>query len=216
MKQGAIFDMDGTLLDTERLYQESWRYLANQYGQEHNPAFPLAVCGSNGEKMIEIIREYYPAVNAEQFMDDCFSRVARIIETSILVKPGAREILAYLKEKGVKLAVASSNSHAQIEKNMRLAGLLDDIDAIVGGDEVQNSKPAPDIFQLAAEQLGLATTDCYAIEDGENGLRAGAAAGCTTVMVVDLTPPTKELQCLCAGVYKNLSGLHDAMAKGLI
>ncbi len=211
MKQGAIFDMDGTLLDTERLYQESWKYLAGQYGQKHNPAFPLAVCGSNGETMVDIIGEYYPEINAEQFMNDCFARVAYLVETQVPIKDGAREILSYLKEKGVKIAVASSNSHAQIEKNMRLAGLLEYFDAVVGGDEVVHSKPAPDIVLLAAEQIGCEPKECYVFEDGANGIHAGAAAGCATVMVVDLTYPTEEIRRLCVGVYDNLSDVQRAL-----
>lgn len=214
MKHGAIFDMDGTLLDTECLYQNTWVQLAQEFGQTPNPDFPRAVCGSSGEHMLEIIHAYYPTVDARRFMNSCYARVAQIIETSIPKKPGMEEILCYLRDQGVKLAVASSSSHAQIEKNLRLTGVLDYFDAVIGGDEVENSKPAPDIFLLAAQRIGCTPENCYVFEDGTNGILAGAAAGCATVMIPDLTPPTDELRSVCTAVYESLSAAREAIECG--
>ena len=185
MKHGAIFDMDGTLLDTERLYQNTWVELAKEFGQTPEPAFPRAVCGSSGEHMLEIIRTYYPDVDAQQFMDSCYARVAQAVETSIPKKPGMEEILSYLRGHGVKLAVASSNAHTQIEKNLRLAGVLDYFDAVVGGDEVENSKPAPDIFLLAAKRLGAQIEDCVVFEDVPHAVATAKDAGFYVVGVYD-------------------------------
>ena len=105
MKPGAIFDMDGTLLDTERLYQESWEVLAGEFGVTHNPAFPLAVCGSNGDNMVRIIRSYYPEIDAEAFMNACYARVAGLVEHGVPKKPGAEDILRWMRGCGIKLAV---------------------------------------------------------------------------------------------------------------
>lgn len=209
MKHGAIFDMDGLLFDTERLYQESWMILAEQFGQTPDPEFPKAVCGSNGDTMRAIIRAYYPNVDADAFMQACLNRVDGILETSVPEKPGIREMLDYLRAHGVKTAVASSSRLELIEHNLALAGIRDRFDALVSGEEVAHGKPAPDIFLLAAERIGCAPEDCYVFEDGANGIRAGAAAGCTTAMVVDLSEPTDELRALCAGIY---SGLPEALA----
>lgn len=214
MKKGAIFDMDGTLLDTERLYQESWIYLAKEYGQVPDPDFPRAVCGSNGAEMIAIIQKYYPDVDAGQFMKDCYARVAQLVENGAPVKKGAHEILTFLKKKGMRLAVASSNTHGQIEKNLEKAGLLHYFDALVGGDEVVNGKPHPDIFQLAAKKINCGSEECYAFEDGMNGLRAASAAGCSTIMVVDLTPPNEEAEAICSGIYNSLSEALEALQSG--
>lgn len=216
MKPGAIFDMDGTLLDTERLYQESWEVLAGEFGIEHNPAFPLAVCGSNGDNMVRIIRSYYPEIDAEAFMNACYARVAGLVEHGAPKKPGAEEILRWMHERGVKLAVASSNTHAQIVKNLSRAGLLEYFDAIAGGDEVAHSKPDPDIFQLAAQRLDCAPDDCYVFEDGINGIRAAAAAGCVTVMIPDLTPPDDEIRALCAGVCGSLLEAKQQITDGVL
>lgn len=201
MLKAAIFDMDGTLTDTERLYRETWLETAEKYGEEPSIAFTKAVCGSNGQEMMDIIHRFYPAVDSKQFMDDTLAAVVDKMEKDLPLKTGAKEIVQFLKENGLKLGVASSSKHAQIEKNMRKCGLYDFFDVFVGGDDVINSKPHPEIFQVSAEKMGVKPEECYVFEDGMNGLRSGLAAGCQVYMIVDLTPPDDEVAPQCAGVY---------------
>lgn len=216
MKKGIIFDMDGTLFDTERLYQESWTVLAEEFGQVHNPAFPKAVCGSSGESMRNIVRTYYPNVDVDAFIRACMKRVDSLLTTSVPEKPGVHEILNYVKEQGLKIAIASSSEKALILSNLKLSNTIDYFDAIVSGTEVPHGKPAPDVFLKASEMLELAPEECYVIEDGNNGVHAGAAAGCTTIMVPDCTEPTDEHRHLCAGIYGSLFEVMEAMKKGEI
>lgn len=194
MKRGAIFDMDGLLLDTERLYQESWVEMARTFGQTADPAFPAAVSGTSGEGMREVIRRYYPAVDPYAFQAGCIARVDGILdEQGPPVKPGAGELLEYLGARGVKLAVASSTGRERILSNLRAARLDRFFDAVVSGQQVERGKPEPDIFLLAAREIGCPPEDCYVFEDSVNGVRAGMAAGCVTVMVPDLAAPPKDL-----------------------
>lgn len=194
MRTGAIFDMDGLLLDTERLYQESWVEMAKRFGQEPDPAFPTAVSGTSGEGMREVIRKHYPAVEPYAFQAGCLARVDEILdEQGPPVKPGAGELLEYLGVRGVKLAVASSSGRERILSNLCAAKLDRFFDAVVSGQEVERGKPEPEIFLLAAEKIGCAPEDCYVFEDSVNGVRAGMAAGCVTVMVPDLAPPPEGL-----------------------
>lgn len=212
MKQGAIFDMDGLLFDTERMYRDSWKQSAQQFGLVHNPDFPRTVCGSSGAHMREIILQYYPQVDAKAFADDCILRVERELETHVPEKTGVRDILQYLKQHGVRVAVASSSKRATVLHNLKQADILSYFDAVVSGDQVTHGKPAPDIFLLAAQQIGCEPENCYVFEDGTNGIRAGAAAGCTTIMIPDLTPPNAQLEQLCAGIYPSLSDAMNAIA----
>ena len=206
--KGAIFDMDGLLLDTERLYRESWVEMAKQFGQRADPAFPSAVSGTSGEGMRQVIRKYYPAVDAFAFQAGCIARVDGILdEQGPPVKPGARELLEYLRARGFKTAVASSTKKERILSNLRQAEMSGLFDAIVSGQEAARGKPEPDIFLLAAERIGCAPGDCYVFEDSLNGVRAGMAAGCVTVMVPDLTPPPEGL-----AVSAVCSSLLDALA----
>lgn len=211
MKAGAIFDMDGTLVDTEHMYREAWTELAVEYGRIPDPKFPRAVAGTNGNHMLEIIERYYPGIDSHSFRQACLDRVKEKVAQEVPAKIGMKEILHYLHEKGVKLAVASSNSVEQIEKNLRLCGVRSYFDAIVGGDEVVYGKPEPDIFLLAAERLGIPPWNCYVFEDGINGVRAGVNAGCTTVMIPDGNLPTEEMYQICAGVYDTLLDVRNAL-----
>ena len=212
MKQGAIFDMDGLLFDTERMYRDSWKQSAQQFGLVHNPDFPRTVCGSSGAHMREIILQYYPQVDAKAFADDCILRVERELETHVPEKTGVRDILQYFKQHGVRVAVASSSKRATVLHNLKQADILSYFDAVVSGDQVTHGKPAPDIFLLAAQQIGCEPENCYVFEDGTNGIRVGAAAGCTTIMIPDLTPPNAQLEQLCAGIYPSLSDAMNAIA----
>lgn len=212
MKQGAIFDMDGLLFDTERMYRDSWKQSAQQFGLVHNPDFPRTVCGSSGAHMREIILQYYPQVDANAFADDCILRVERELETHVPEKTGVRDILQYFKQHGVRVAVASSSKRATVLHNLKQADILSYFDAVVSGDQVTHGKPAPDIFLLAAQQIGCEPENCYVFEDGTNGIRAGVAAGCTTIMIPDLTPPNAQLEQLCAGIYPSLSDAMNAIA----
>ena len=216
MKQGAIFDMDGLLFDTERLFRESWVEMAKQFGQVPQPEFPAAVAGTSGEGMRAVIRRYYPAVDAAAFQEGCIARTAEIVREKLPEKPGIREILAFFRERGVKIAVASSSQREMILDNLRRAEIAPYFDAVVSGEEVSRGKPEPDIFLLAAQRLGCAPEDCYVFEDGINGVRAGIAAGCAAVMIPDLFPPTEDIRENCAGIYPSLLDARDAIADGIL
>lgn len=216
MKKGAIFDMDGLLFDTERLYQESWLVIAREWGIIPDPAFPTAVCGTSGAHMRDVVREHYPEVDAEAYIQACLSRVAHILETDVPEKPGIHELLTYLHAQGVKIAVASSSLAHVVENNLRNAGVWEYFDAVVTGEQVKRGKPEPDIFLEAAKRLGLHPEECYVFEDGINGTRAGLAAGCATVMIPDLTAPTEDLINSCAGVYPSLLTVLEAIQNGML
>ena len=167
MKQGAIFDMDGLLFDTERMYRDSWKQSAQQFGLVHNPDFPRTVCGSSGAHMREIISQYYPQVDAKAFADDCILRVERELETHVPEKTGVRDILQYFKQHGVRVAVASSSKRATVLHNLKQADILSYFDAVVSGDQVTHGKPAPDIFLLAAQQIGCEPENCYVLRTAQ-------------------------------------------------
>lgn len=213
MRAGAIFDMDGLLFDTERLYQDSWEVMAHEFGLIHDPDFPKAVCGTSGVHMHEVIHSYYPTVDAAAFAQGCIDRVDHITQTAVPVKNGAQEILQFFHENGVKIAVASSSPKDTIEHHLELTGLKQYFDAVVSGQDVTHGKPKPDIFLLAADMLQLSPQDCYVFEDGINGVKAGIAAGCATVMIPDLTPPTQLCEQHCVGIFRNLSEAKREIAQ---
>lgn len=214
MKQAAVFDMDGLLFDTERLYQQSWTEIAKRLGYEPNPGFPVAICGTSGPVALQTIHRFYPETDAQAFWDAGVAWVNRALEQSVPKKPGVDEILRCFQEAGMRLAVASSSDRDMVESNLRRAGIASCFDTVLCGGEVARGKPAPDIFLEAARRLGCAPQDCYVFEDGVNGVRAGLAAGCATVMIPDLIQPPEELRIQCLAVCSSLLEACDRFRQG--
>ena len=203
--KGAIFDMDGLLIDSERLYQQTWHAMAAEVGVTLDERFAPAICGTVGATEEAVVAEFIPGVEPGSFIAEVNRRTQEIQKNYVPLKPGAREILTGMREAGWRIAVASSSSMEMIRHNLDFTALTPCFDALVSGVGIPNGKPAPDIFLRAAAKLGLPPTDCWVFEDSINGVRAGLAAGCKTVMIPDLVPPPEEFYRLCAGVWPDLS-----------
>lgn len=162
--------------------------------------------------MKEILRSYYPGVDTDAYIQAMFYRVEELLaEKGAKLMPGARELIAYLRARGVKLAVASASPSSMIERNLLAGGIRAEFDVIVSGSDISNGKPAPDIFLAAAVKLGFSPEDCYVFEDGINGAMGGIAAGCPTVMIPDLEDPTSDLLRDCTGIYSSLLDALEAI-----
>ena len=161
--------------------------------------------GVNKQRTREIFGEAYPALD----FDDFDQRVralflSRYDKGRLPVKPGAAEILHAFSERGLPLALASSTRTVTVRRELEEAGLLRPFTVVIGGDQVTNSKPDPEIFLRAAAQLGVRPEDCAVIEDSFNGIRA-ARAGCFhPVMVPDLLPPDAEMEEKAEIIVKDL------------
>lgn len=215
MKKGAIFDMDGTLFDTERLYHESWDIVAVKLGQTVSSGFKEDISGTCGDSMKRVIKRHYPALDPDALIAACLNRVQEIERTQVPEKAGVRPLLEYLQTAGVRMAVASGSPIAMIENNLRVAGIRNYFSAVVSGLQVAHGKPSPDIFLCAAEKLRIEPKDCYVFEDSPNGVRAGAAAGCATVMIPDLTPPTNDIRRLAVSVCSDFYEVKKSLISGL-
>ena len=112
------------------------------------------------------------------------------------------------------MAVASSSLKHQLDANLIKSGLIDYFDEVVSGTELKHGKPAPDIFLHAADMLGYKPEECYVFEDSANGIRAGHAAGCVTVMIPDLIAPTPEIESLCTKVCSDFYQVKDDIING--
>ena len=217
MKRGAIFDMDGTLFDTEKLYRRAWLDVAVEFGEEKNFDLPTAISGSNlGEASYRVIRRFYPNIDAEAYLARVLQEVRAAAEKNLELMAGVEEILNFFQAAGVVMAVASSAPVATIEKNLTRTNLRGYFEVITGGDKVRRGKPAPDIFLLAAEELKLEPSDCYVFEDSFNGIRSASAAGCAAIMIPDTVQPTEEIKKLCAAIFPNLNEARRAIDCGEI
>ncbi len=216
MKRGAIFDMDGTLFDTERLYSLGWVEVAADFGKEKQPDLSWRACGLGNDQCVALVKEFYPDVDGQEYVQHVVDFVKRQVEAELNLMPGVLEILRFFEEQGVRMAVASSTQTDIVESHLRRKEIRPYFGAVVGGDQVEKGKPAPDIFQRAASLLELPAGECYVFEDSPNGIRAGVAAGCTTVMVPDQIQPTEELRGLCHRVCDNMQAVMEDIRRGVL
>ena len=202
--KGAIFDMDGLLFDTERVFQETWHEIAKENNVVLDKSFLKTVTGTSGDRLHQVIEEFYHISDSKALVDDCTERVRKKLSVHVPIKEGAIEILDFFKRNSIKMAVASSSRMEQIESNLNIAGIKDYFDAVVSGTEVSHGKPAPDIFLYAAKKIGCSPEECFVFEDSENGIKAGHAAGCITVMIPDLMEASPEILPYCSKVCSSL------------
>lgn len=188
--------MDGVIFDTERLYLESWLKVGKKYGLERVREMVFACIGVTVETTRRIAAEFYGnEFEYDKIRGEVMELVYDTIDSGGLgIKDGVFELLGFLKQNKVTAVIASSTRGDIVRRELKMMGLLDYFADITGGEEITNSKPAPDIFLLAAKKLGLDKKDMIVIEDSFNGVRAAYAAGIHTLMVPDLLPPDDEMR----------------------
>ncbi|MCI6223139.1 MAG: HAD family phosphatase [Succiniclasticum sp.] len=204
--QAVLFDMDGVIFDSERLVIDCWKVVADKYGIPDIEAVCYQCMGLTYEATEQVYRrrygDAYPYERYKQEVSDLFH--ARYDGGRLPTKPGVREILAWLQERRIPVALASSTRLASVRQELGEAGLLPFFQVVKGGDDVVHGKPAPDIFLLAAKQLGCDPAACYVLEDSPNGIRAAAAAGMHSIMIPDLQEPDEEMRRLAEVILRDL------------
>ncbi len=209
--QGAIFDMDGLLIDSEAIWQEEWHAMAAERGLVLPPDFAAEICGTGGVKTREIVRRCYRVGDPEPIMRECTDRVHEREKNGVPLMRGVRVILDGLRAQGCRIAVASSSPMDMIERNLRLDGIRGCFDEVVSGRDAAHGKPAPDVFLLAAGRIGVPPEQCWVFEDSLNGVEAGWRAGCRTIMIPDQVAPTEGARRMCWGIFPSLDAAWEAI-----
>lgn len=204
--RGAVFDMDGVLIDTEKLYVRFWRQSAADFGYnmtvEHVFSIRSLARKYANVKLKGIFGEEFPCNQVREHRTELMD--AYIAEHGVETKKGIFTMLDFLRDRGIKIAVATATPRERAVKRLEEIGALPYFDVIVCGDMIQNGKPEPDIYLKAASELGLLPESCAAFEDSPNGIKAAYSAGCQAVMIPDLTPPDEEIMPMLSAVYDSL------------
>ncbi len=209
MKKAVIFDVDGTLLNTERIYMHAWKLVGKENGYDVTDEV-LRNTRAISRAQASLI---FKAALGESFdYESYFPRRIEIAEeliaqSSDLLMPGVLDTLDFLRANHIPTAVASSTDRAKTIAHLEHANLASYFDAFVGGDMVEKGKPNPDIFLKAASLLGVAPEDCIVIEDTAAGIRAASAAGMTPVLIPDTAPATEESTRLSHCVLESMEQL---------
>ena len=212
--KAVVFDMDGVIFDSERAVMQCWKEVASRHNIPDIEKAILACTGTTMVRTREIMLNLYGA----DFPYDEYARESSAIFHSrydggrLPMKPGVKELLTFLKEHDKKIALASSTRQQVVTDELRDAGVIEYFDRIICGDMVSRSKPAPDIFLKACEELNISPSDSYAIEDSYNGIRAAHAGGLHPIMVPDPLPADEEMQSLAEIVLPSLTSVMEYLA----
>ena len=195
--KAVLFDMDGLMVDTESLSTEAFIDSAKAQGYNMTKEETLKVLGFTKANIYQFWIDYFQGTNVDgkKLVDDHYEYIENVLYTVGPEKmPYVEELLKYLRENNYKIAVASSSDTADIKNNLEKTKLEKYIDEIASGAEVENGKPAPDVFLLAAERLDVDPKDCLILEDSKAGIKAGKASGAMVFMVPDMFTVDKECE----------------------
>ena len=211
--RGVIFDMDGTLLDTEKLYLRFWLEAANRMGYPMKEEHALAIratAASVAEPMLKrlVCPEFdYHGVRALR---------RRIMEEYVDIhgidpKPGMIDTLRAIRERGLRIGLATATPEPRARKYLRMVGAEQYFDAVTCADMVEHGKPAPDIYLLACARTGVRPSEALAVEDAPSGIRSAHAAGMRAVLIPDRDVPGEEITALCHAVMPDLPSVLSLM-----
>lgn len=206
-----LFDMDGLMIDTESVSGDAWRLAAEEVGQPIDEALILGMVGLSVHKCVDFIAGHFQDRSlAETLSASCRRHYRRLLAHGELrVKPGIFDVLQWAEDTVLPGAVATSTQRELCDLKLARTGLQRFFRHTVAGDEVANTKPAPDIYLAAAALLDVAPAQCVVLEDSVYGVRAAQAAGMRVIMVPDILTPTSEDS---AGTLAVCHDLHQALS----
>lgn len=215
MIRAVIFDMDGTLIDTEKYYRIFWPKALAEFGYHMTDEQALSMrslgrpfAPAQLKKWFGEDLDYYAVrQRRKDMMEECLDR------EGIRRKPGALELVQRLRADGITTAIATATDPERTAKYLKLTGMEGYFDRLISATQVKEGKPSPDIYLFACEQLGLAPEDCLAVEDSPNGVLSAYRAGCKVVMVPDQTRPEEEMKKYLYAVAESLDEVYEIICK---
>lgn len=208
--KAVIFDMDGVVLDSERLAHAAWRELAAADGLPDIDEVYAEAMGHNVEEIGVLFRERYGSDLYPSFRERVFRWIAQHTPGGIVpLREGTRELLLFLREHHIKIGLATATERAVARKELTATGVWDWFDCIVTGDQVSECKPDPEIYLKACALLGVRPEEAYGVEDGRNGILALHAAGMPAVMAEDQYHPSAEIRALCEAVLPSMQKVKE-------
>jgi HAD superfamily hydrolase (TIGR01509 family) len=214
--RAVLFDMDGLMFDTEAIYARTWNAAAKEFGYKLTDDLYRQCVGKKiSDCELILVRTFGKTFPLKAFMKRAWEVWYDTMQKNgAPKKPGLIELLDYLDEKRISRAVVTSSTR-EIAM-FTLGDVAKRYDAIVTGEEVQNGKPAPDIFLLAVKRLKVAPEDCLVLEDSNAGMQAAHRAGMRAIMIPDLIPPTDETLQTAFRVVETLFDVKELLQSTLL
>ena len=205
-KKAVIFDMDGVIFDTEKVYLDIWIEVFEKYGYKMTKELYVNVMGTGRKNVIKTFLENFgDDLPIEKMYEEKDNQLFYIIENQgIPLKEGVKELFSMLKEKNYKIALATSAKRERVEKQIKDKWLKESFDAIVCGDDVEKGKPSPDIFLKAAKKIDVEPENCFVVEDSPAGIKAAFSGGMKGLHVEDLKVADEDILKYCQKSFKDL------------
>jgi len=209
----VLFDMDGLVLDTEKLYTRFWQEAANALGYPMTKEQALGMRSLNRGAGLSKMQSYFgPDVDYDKIRYKRIELMDAFVEREgVTLKPGIHELLSYLKEKGIKTAIATSSPIERTILYLSSVELQNSFDELVSGYMVEKGKPEPDIYLYAAKKLGVKPENCMVLEDSPAGILAAHRAGCLPVMIPDQDEPDEETKAILYARAENLKAVKTLL-----
>lgn len=208
MTKAIIFDMDGLLADTEMIGYKVISDIVSEYDKKISiEEYVTNFCGkTNKDSTQHLIDMFELPMDQEEVIRNLTDRDFELIKDGVDMKYGAEEIVKYFKDKGYKLALATSSKFERVELILKPANLFEYFDEFVTANDVTKGKPNPEVFLKAAKKLGEKPEDCLVLEDSEFGIEAASRAGIPVICIPDLEIPAEEY---LSKTYKVLDDLLE-------
>lgn len=192
--KGVIFDLDGLLLDTERVYFQTYRDTRRILGLSNNDDFFLSTVGKSGTDLLGVLQmDLGKALDAERFLSEWRRQNSIAFRKPVPVKPGVNTLAKQLKDLAFPYIVATNSKTDAARDRLGISGLGSLFPKIVGRDKVSKAKPSPELFLKAAQMIGVQAENCVVFEDSETGVDAALSAGMLTVHVPDMAEPSRDV-----------------------
>ena len=210
-RSAFIFDLDGTLIDTERLYRKYWPMALKDYGYELSDERALM--------LRSLGRPFAPAQFKKWYGEDFDYNLVRqrrkeyvegyIEKYGIDLRPGVKEILTLLKEKNITVAIATATDLERTTKYLEMTGISGFFTDIICATMVEHGKPAPDIYKFACEKLNKKPSECFAVEDAPNGVKSAYDAGLKVIFIPDQAPSDDSFRSMIFAEFDNISNIKS-------
>ncbi len=216
--KAVIFDLDGTLIDTEKYFRINWPKSFEHFGYKMSDEQYLSIRSLGRPFIYKVLEEY--SKDPDFDYEAVVSYRAKLMEESILkngleLKKGAVSLLSYLKEKGIVAAIATASPVERTERYLSKVGLEGCFDRIISARNMKEGKPSPDVYLFALKDLGFSPNECIAVEDSPNGILSASRAGLNVVMVPDLTPSDENIRKHLFAEVESLEKIKDLIENSL-
>lgn len=218
MIKAVIFDMDGLMIDSERVTYDGYVVECGKLGETMDKEFYKQLLGRPVPSILQLFRDHFgQSFPIEQVIKDVHVYVERVFEEEgVPVKDGLVELLGYLKSHGYRTIVATSSARDRVDRILSLSGLAGYYDSSICGNEVQNGKPHPEIFLKACEKLGVSPCEALVLEDSEMGILAASSADIPVICVPDMKYPEEEFAAKTTRIVDSLHAVSGLLEAGVL